>query len=133
MTGSDPVSPRVFFRTMEDDFDGLPLCGDSTAQLGVRGGIDIDVDAEDNVHPDTGGMSAALDHPRYLPPHFRPRTLPGGRSTLPCFSIQEDDLGPSLEPRARKKHIGIEPATVMRVAAYQAELCHTKEAWRRWA
>jgi len=118
---------------MDDDEDGGPQCGSAEAQLGARVPLDIAPGTDGNVHPETGGMSAAADDPRFLPPHFRPRALPGGRSSLPCFSIREDQLGSSLEPRFKKKHVFVEPFAIMPLAAYQTELCNTRSSWRRWS
>lgn len=128
----NPMS-RMFYRAMDDDENGGPRCGSADAQLGARVPIDIRADHSGNVHPRTGGMSAAADHPRYLPPHFRPRSLTGGRSSLPCFRINEECLGSSLIARLKKKHALIEPAHVMSLAAYQTELCNTRSAWTRWS
>jgi hypothetical protein len=103
------------------------------AQLGARVPEDVQPDHEGNVHPKTGGMSAVLDDPRFLPPHFRPRALPGGRSTLPVFALEDHELGAGLEARIEKKHVFVEPAASVALATYQADLCKTRLPWRRYA
>jgi hypothetical protein len=126
------AQPREYFRTMDDDPDGGPRCGPDASQLGVRVPDDIQSDPQGYVHPRTGGMSTAADHPRHLPPHFRPRILPGGRSSLPVFGIRDDQLSASISVRLNKKHALVEPASIMQLAAYQATLCQTRPNWRRW-
>jgi hypothetical protein len=128
----ETTEPRHYFRSMDDDEDSAPRCGDGDAQLGVRVPIDIKPNDDGNVHPETGGMSAAADHPKHLPPHFRPRALPGGRSTLPVFQIVDQQLGAELRVRLKRKHALIEPARTMSLADYQGTLCGTRLNWRRW-
>lgn len=129
---------RELFRMMIDAPDHTPLCGSDDSQLGARipggpqqsGQIDITPDTTGVVHPNSGGMSTAADHPRFLPPHFRPRTL-GGRADFPCFAIFDSQLGPTLQARRTSgRHFGVEPASSMPLAAYQGNLCKTRMLWR---
>lgn len=125
------AAPRELYRAMDDDADGSPKCGGGDSQLGARVPEDIIPDDGGNVHPLSGGMSTFADHPRHLPPHFRPRSLPGGRGELPVFTIREDQLGPDLKTRFKKKHALVEPSAIMRIDEYQANLSNTRMAWRR--
>jgi hypothetical protein len=86
---------------MDDDTDGKPRCGAQDDQLGARVPRDIQPDAEGNVHPLTGGMSAAADHPKHLPPHVRPRQF-GGRGGLPVFVIHANELEDGSRSDSRK-------------------------------
>lgn len=49
------------------------------------------------------------------------------------FSLEEHQLGAGLEARIDKKHVFVEPASAIPLAAYQANLCKTRLSWRRYA
>ena len=50
--------PRVF-RIMIKETDGLPTLGQTSSCLGVRSGVDVDLDAQNNVIVNGKGMSVA--------------------------------------------------------------------------
>jgi hypothetical protein len=128
---------RKLFRTMYADEDLLPHVGEEALHLGVRLKVaddddgDIPKDADGLVHPQTGGMSVAVDAPENLPPHRRPKWLPGGKSKKGVlFCIERRDVPNSLEvqPDGHPHHV-IEPKQPMPLRQYQDELASTRPYW----
>jgi hypothetical protein len=126
------VPARKLFRAMLKDAQGRPRCGARANTLGIRPGHDIRANADDTVHPETGGLSVTPDDPARLPPHLRPSHL-GGRGALPLFSIEVAQLEAALtyrpDPKHPTMHGFIEPARSMRLVDYQDALCRTAPAW----
>lgn len=117
---------------MKRDSDGMPLCGATANELGVRPGVDIKEDPEGLVHPKTGGLSTTPDDPGLLPPHVRPASY-GGKGKLPVFVLEVAALDPQLstrrDPKSPRRHAFIEPAATMALTALQAFFCSGRADW----
>jgi hypothetical protein len=96
-------------RTMHADADGLPWLARTAEGLGVRlepPVIEIEV-IDGFVGPGDGGMSVYGD-PEQMHPNRRPSFLPGGKSLLPLFGLNEADIPDGLrltEPRKKDTHM----------------------------
>ncbi|MEX3970503.1 RHS repeat-associated core domain-containing protein [Paraburkholderia caribensis] len=75
LTGED------VYRAMKTGGDNLPIAEPTARGLGARPGVDIPVDSNGMVHPDTGGISVAPESTANLPPHRPPESL-GGRERI---------------------------------------------------
>jgi len=129
--------PRVF-RVMRKEPDSLPTIGDR--HLGVRPGIDVDVDAQNNVQVNGKGMSVApnwrdINHKR-IPGRLRP-ILPGamGSNSKFCFRYGDGPFvqgalasGLTLEPDS-PTHGNVAPAQVVPLATYQGDIAATRSDW----
>jgi len=129
---SDLPSPKLLYRAMKQDSDGRPLCGTRANELGMRPGVDIEADAEEKVHPRTGGLSTTPDDPNLLPPHVRPASL-GGKGKLPVFVLDvaalDERLASRRDPKHPRRHSFIEPAETMALTVLQALLCTGRRNW----
>ncbi len=78
-------------------------------------------------------MSVTPDAVERLPPHVRPRTLPGGLGKLPVYGLESARVGEKLtvrrDPRNRLRHAFVEPATRMQLDELQEALCATRDKW----
>lgn len=78
-------------------------------------------------------MSVTPDAIERLPPHVRPRSLPGGLGKLPIYELESARVGQRLvvrrDPANRHRHALVEPATRMQLDELQEALCATREAW----
>jgi hypothetical protein len=123
----------LLYRTMKDDGEGMPLCGPTARELGVRLEGDIPI-RDGRVKPHTGGMSVAIDTPENLPSHRRPKNL-GGRSADPLWEIEDTDLPGTLsfmrDLRDPSKHGFVEPIEEMGLFAYQEALATSRSFWSR--
>jgi hypothetical protein len=119
---------------MRADADDLPVVGPTADTLGVRSPGDPYEDIpvrEGKVRPGTGGMSVAVHHPKNLHPARRPVPL-GGRSLLPVFEIDSEDLPEGLVARQTSStHAQIEPTWEMELDTYESLLEATRPRWRR--
>ena len=125
--------PERVFRAMRKAEDGEPSCGSTANRLGVRPGADISPDVGQMVYPRTGGMSVAPDAVERLPPHVRPRNLPGGFGKLPVYELERARAGSQLvvrrDPTNPSRHAFVEPATRMTLDELQDVLCSTRAEW----
>ena len=130
--------PRVF-RVMRKESDGLPRV--SPTGLGVRPGIDVDLDGQNNVLVNGKGMSVA--------PNWRdinvtriPRRLraivpgAGGSNNTFCFRTGSGPFvqgpfanGLILMPDS-PTHGNVVPAQVVPLSAYEADLAATRPNWQ---
>ena len=129
--------PRVF-RVMRKEPDNLPTVGDR--DLGVRPGIDVDVDAQNNVQVNGKGMSVApnwrdINYKR-IPRRLR-HIVPGamGSNSKFCFRYGDGPFvqgpfanGLTLEPDSQT-HGNVAPAQVIPLATYQGDIAATRAAW----
>src|SRR5947208_2090627 len=80
--------PRVF-RVMRKEPDGLPTV--SQTSLGVRSGVDVDLDAQNNVLANGKGMSVAPNwrdiNVNRIPKRLRP-IVPGARGSNSTFCFR---------------------------------------------
>lgn len=130
---TSPASTKLF-RAFKVDADGAPKCGTAGSMLGVRP-IDVEkaLDAENKVHPGLGGLSVTPDDPKRMKPFLRPPSL-GGHGTRPIFMIASTALGAALsyrpDPTHPRDHGFVEPASVMKLEAYQVRLAATRSDWK---
>lgn len=123
------ASDRYIHRGMKED-KGKPAAGDSARTLGVRPDIDIPVDANGMVYPNTGGMSAAPSV-EALPTHRKPPEF-GGTGKDPVWKIDINDLGPDLTyvPDS-PQHGTVQPTRPMTLDDYQKALANTNANWEK--
>jgi hypothetical protein len=100
--------------------------------LGIRLGRDVVTDVNDNVHPETGGLSVAPDDPVRISRRLRPRSF-GGEGTDPAWALDAALLPAPLTYRvdSPERHGLIEPARIMKLAEYEAALAATRPLWMR--
>lgn len=126
--------PRLLFRAMTADEDGLPVVGASARTLGARPRIDVKGDSSDVIDPASGGISVAFGSPTDLPMHRRPVAF-GGTGSDPVYAIDVADLGADLgwraDPDGPSGHGFIEPVRRMTFNEYQEALWATRNRWRR--
>ena len=129
--------PRVY-RIMKKDQDGLPNV--SPRGLGVRPGVDIDLDLQGNAIVNGKGMSVA--------PAWReinvlriPKRLRGkisgakGSNNTYCFRFGDGPFlqgafaaGLTLEPDS-PKHGNVAPEKMVPIGVYEADLAATRSDW----
>ena len=131
--------PRVF-RAMRKDEDGLPHVEQSANGLGVRPGVDIDVDPQDNVLVNGKGMSVSpnwRDMPLFRIPERLRHLKPGARGSNNtfCFCSGSGPFqrgafadGLMLEPDSTT-HGTIAPDRVMPLDDYESALGATRPNW----
>jgi hypothetical protein len=130
--------PRVF-RVMRKEPDGLPTVNQTN--LGVRPGIDVDLDAQNNVLVNGKGMSVAPNwrdiNVNRIPKRLRP-IVPGagGSNNTFCFRAGNGAFvqgafanGLTLEPDSAI-HGNVAPAQVVPLATYEADIAATRPDWQ---
>jgi hypothetical protein len=130
--------PRVF-RVMRKEPDGLPTL--SPTSLGVRPGVDVDLDAHGNVLVNGKGMSVAPNwrdiNVNRIPKRLRP-IVPGagGSNNTFCFHMGNGTFAPgafasglTLELDSAK-HGNVAPVQVVPFAIYEADLAATRPDWK---
>lgn len=119
---------QKLFRTMRAD-GVVPALGRSARTLGVRAGVDIQVDDRGFVDPKTGGMSVAPDDPMNLPPARKPRAM-GGNSKDPLWVLEQHGFAGRLAYSADSlTHGVIEPSERLLLEEYEGELGATQASW----
>ena len=133
------VRPKVF-RAMRRDADHHPTVDQSATGLGVRPGIDVNIDAADRVILDGGGMSVAPGW-RELELHRIPKRLgtvvPGahGSNNTHCFSTGSGPFQPSSFAKGlvlipdSETHGVVAPEAIVTLRQYEADLAATREDW----
>jgi len=124
---------------MRKDSDGLPMV--SQTSLGVRPGVDVDLDPEGDILVNGKGMSVAPDwrqiNVNRIPKRLRP-TVPGaaGSNNTFCFRFGSGPFvqgpfapGLTLEPDSAT-HGNVAPAQVVSLAAYERDLAATRPDWQ---
>jgi hypothetical protein len=127
--------PKVF-RVMKRDQDGLPIVGPASNALGVRPGIDIDLDQQGNAIPNDKGMSVSPAW-RDISPRRIPKRLGGqGSNSAAAFTLgsgpfQQAVIADGLEllPDCAT-HGVIRPTQLVPLAQYEADLAGTRPNWR---
>jgi len=131
--------PRVF-RVMKKDVDGLPIV--SATGLGVRSGIDVDLDPEGYVLVNCKGMSVAPNwrdiNVERLPKRLR-AIVPGARGSnnTSCFRSGSGAFGRGvfakgliLEPDSAT-HGNVAPVLSVPFDSYTADLAATRPDWEK--
>ena len=130
--------PRVF-RVMRKEGEGLPTI--SPTSLGVRAGINVDLDAQNNVLVNGKGMSVAPHwrdiNVNRIPKQRRP-VVPGagGSNNTFCFRAGKGGFvqgpfanGLTLEPDS-PRHGNVAPVQVVPLATYEADIAATRPDWQ---
>lgn len=124
---------------MRKDSDGLPTVVPTS--LGVRPGIDVDLDPQQNVLVNGKGMSVAPNwrdiNINRIPRRLRPIVAgAGGSNNTFCFRTGAGPFvqgafanGLTLEPDSAT-HGNVAPAQVVQLAAYEADLAATRPDWQ---
>jgi hypothetical protein len=125
---------------MRKDEDGLPHVEQSANGLGVRPGVDIDVDPQDNVLVNGKGMSVSpnwRDMPLFRIPERLRHLKPGARGSNNTFCFCRGSgpfqrgafaEGLMLEPDSTT-HGTIAPDRVMPLGDYESALGATRPDW----
>lgn len=118
---------------MRADEDGLPMVGSSGRYLTVRPNLDIPVDGDGCVDPETEGVSVIPPPVENMDPHRRPPAF-GGTGKDPVFVLDTDELPRNLvyrpDPADPERHGFLEPARRMRFGEYLAAVQDTRALWR---
>lgn len=130
--------PRVF-RVMRKQSDGLPTV--SATSLGVRPGVDVDIDAQNDVLVNGKGMSVAPNwrdiNVNRIPKRLRP-IMPGagGSNNTFCFRTGYGAFvqgvfasGLTLEPDSAT-HGNVAPAQAVPFSTYEADIAATRPDWQ---
>ncbi len=106
----------------------------SARTLGARPNIDIPLNEDGSVKPETEGMSVSPPPPEHLPPYRRPPEF-GGTSKDSLWELDTNLLPDELvyrpDPDAPDQHGFIEPAYPMPFEQYQQALRKTRNLWKR--
>jgi hypothetical protein len=131
--------PQVF-RAMRKDDDGFPTLQQSASALGVRPGVDVDLDAQGSVLVNRNGMSV---NPAWrVMSIFRilkrlRNIVPGARGSNHTFCFRTGTgpfqqgafaAGLTLEPDSAT-HGNVAPAQVVPLAQYETDLAATRPDW----
>lgn len=115
--------------------NGRPKLGHSASTLGIRKGIDIEVDPDDRVHPlavvsrGKNGMSCSPAI-RLLPQFILPAKWGGTNPKTEVWEIAEPDLDPDLVAiQDAPDHISIGPAKSMSYDEFDAAIQATAPLW----
>jgi hypothetical protein len=130
---------RLVYRAMKKSDDKHPLLGRTARTLGVRvapHGTVPKRPLEFDVYPDAAdyvcsgfGMSVAMDNPKALPKHRRPRSL-GGEGRDPVFALSAAAVSGVLRLfENAPPHALIEPAVPCLLAAFETALAETRVSW----
>jgi hypothetical protein len=144
---------KFYYRGMAEE-NGKPKVGRSARLLGVRPGIDIDIEQMPRDYLDrhgylrpkaernstgnlvdvairnTKGMSTSASISG-LPAFRRPATF-GGASRDPLWQIEDSKITRDLETvQDGTAHISVMPRTTMLLEKYEAALANTQDDWKR--
>ncbi len=144
---------KLYYRGMAEA-DGKPKVGRSARLLGVRLGIDIDIeeipkdwlDAQGYLRPEaerkatgdvvivavrsTKGMSTSLSIESL--PAFRRPTAFGGTGRDPLWQIEDSNIGSDLEAvQDSATHVSIMPRVTMLLEKYETALANAQNDWER--
>ncbi len=144
---------KLYYRGMAEA-NGKPKVGRSARLLGVRLGIDIDIeeipkdwlDAQGYLRPEaerkatgdvvivavrsTKGMSTSLSIESL--PAFRRPTAFGGTGRDPLWQIEDSNIGGDLEAvQDSATHVSIMPRVTMLLEKYETALANTQNDWER--
>lgn len=133
--------PRVF-RVMREGEDGLPHVEQSASGLGVRSGVDVELDHQGRVIVNGKGMSVNPDWrnaPLFRIPERLRHLKPGARGSNKnaCFRygtgvFEQGEFAPglTLEPDT-PTHGTIAPAGPVPLSDYEAALAETRPGWEK--
>jgi hypothetical protein len=144
---------KFYYRGMAEEND-KPKIGRSARLLGIRPGIDIDVeqiprdylDDQGYLRPETErkpmgelvavairntkGLSTSLSV-ESLPAFRRPATF-GGTGRDPLWQIEDSQITGDLEAvQDSATHVSIMPRTTMLLERYEGALAKTQDLWKR--
>jgi hypothetical protein len=127
--------PKVF-RVMKRDQDGQPTVAPASNALGVRPGIDIDVDQQDNAIPNDKGMSVSPSLNDIFPPRIPKRLGGQAPNSSAVFALgtgpfQQAVIADGLELIPDDPTHGVlRPTRLVPLAQYQADLAATRADWQ---
>jgi hypothetical protein len=123
-------------RVMKREADDLPLIASASNALGVRHGIDIDIDAQQNAVINEKGMSVSPTW-KDISPRRVPKRLGGqGSNNTAVFvfgsgPFQQAVIAKGLELLPdRTTHGVVRPTNVVPIAQFEADLAATRADWR---
>jgi hypothetical protein len=127
--------PRIV-RIMKRQDDGLPLVAPKSDALGVRPGIDIDVDPQNNAICNDKGMSVSPSW-KDISPRRVPKRL-GGQGSNSTFvfvfgsgAFQKTAVAEGLELLPDSPSHGVvRPVSTVPLTEYDAALAATRSSWR---
>jgi hypothetical protein len=112
--------------------DGLPKTGASARTLGARCNIDIAINEDGFVEPETDGMSVSPPPPENLPYYRRPPEF-SGEGKDPLWELDTGELPEELsyrpDPDNPEGHGFIEPSRRMTFEEYQRAIHGTRGLW----
>jgi hypothetical protein len=129
--------PQVF-RAMRKDRDDLPTLARLATALGVRIGIDIDIDSQNNAIANNKGMSVSPAW-RQLPIFRIPKRLDPrgqGSNNTYCFkrgtgSFLQGAFAPGLELLPDSPTHGVvRPTQLVQLSQYENDLAATRAEWQ---
>jgi hypothetical protein len=132
----DAPKDEWIYRAMYDD-KGKPKLGSSASTLGIRPGVDIEVDANGMVHRPTfrpkqkNGLSCAPSV-QEVPYFARPIRFGGGNNKTDVWRISKSDLGSALVAQQDgPHHVSVGPATTMPIGDYIRAIQGTASYWHK--
>ena len=131
----------MIFRVMRKDEDGLPAVEQSARGLGVRAGIDVDVDGQGNVIANNKGMSVAPSWRDIsilrIPKRLRDK-VPGARGSNSTFCFRAGSGAFHAGPFAAglkltvdsNTHGCVAPTETMPLVQFERNLAATQSDWQ---
>ncbi len=126
----------LVYRAMKRDADGLPFVAPAASALGVRAGIDIDVDPQGFAIVNDKGMSVSPSW-REISIFRIPKRLGGqGSNSTHCFKMgagpfRQDALAPGLElVPDNYTHGVVRPEKPVLLSEYESNLAATRADWQ---
>lgn len=143
---------KLYFRGMAGQ-NGKPRLGRSARCLGIRPGIDIDVESLPLEHLDERGyliseveqnsagnerVEVAIRNHKGMStslsieglPEFRRPPKFGGKGRDPLWQMDDSDIHGDLEAvQDSDTHVSIMPSTTMALERYEAALASTQDSW----
>lgn len=144
---------KLYYRGMANN-DGQPKLGRSARCLGVRLGVDIDIEQLPAGYLDAAGylllsaeqtsvgevVSVALKNTKGMSvalsieglPYFRKPPEFGGLGKDPIWQIDDSYITGDLEAlQDSSTHVSVLPRVTMRLETYEAALAKTQSIWQR--
>jgi hypothetical protein len=131
----------LVFRAMRKEDDGFPKVEQSAGGLGVRPGVDIDLDPQGNAMVNGKGMSVSpawRDLPISRIPRRQRSVVPGARGSNNTFCFKTGDgpfrpgafaAGLVLEPDSAT-HGCVTPERLVPLQQYESDLAATRSHWQ---
>ena len=131
----------LVYRSMKKDVDGMPVIERTASGLGIRPGVDVDIDQDRNIVLNGKGLSVSPDW-RTLPIYRIPKRLaalvPGSRGSNSTFCFRAGS-GPFLRESFASglellpdspRHGCVAPIQVETLIQYENDLAATRAQWQ---